>query len=344
MAQPFDAARLQTTADSLPVAEQVDFLSATSLGRFSVSQTGVLAYFSGGAIGGEHLTWFDRAGKYLGTLGIPGDMRQPAISPDGSRVAIDQRSAQDAAHTIWLDDLAHNTSSKFTFDTKDDGHPAWSPDGSQLVFISNRTGKYGLYRKAASGTGKEELLFESPERLLDTNWSRDGKFVVFTTMTENAQGDIWVLPNPLGDAASRKPFPFVQTSAYEFAGRISPDGKYLAYGSNESGPMQVYVQSFPAKDAKFQISTDGGTRPVWSHDGKELFYISNSGKIMAVDVKGGVTFEHRLPQPLFEVRTANNARFDVTPDGKRFLVVSTSIADAEPSLMVVLNWHAGVKK
>ena len=343
MAQPFDSGRLETTGDAFPVAERVDYTTSNNQGHFSLSQTGVLAYNSGGAMGGQRLTWFDRAGKVLGTVGPPGSMRQPSISPDGGRVAVDRLDPQTGAYDIWLHDLAHSTDSRFTFDPKDDLYPSWSPDGSRVVFISNRTGQWGLYAKPASGTGKEELLFESSDLKIDTNWSRDGKFVVFSDTGRKTQVDIWVLPNPLGDAAARKPYEFVNTAAFEFGGRLSPDGKYLAYGSNESGIMQVYVQSFPGREGKFQVSTNGGTRPVWSRDGKELFYLA-PGKMMAVDVKTLASFEHGLPKPLFDLLVDNTSRFDVSPDGKRFLVVASGGDSAAISLMVVLNWQAGVRK
>jgi len=177
----------------------------------------------------------------------------------------------------------------------------------------------------------------------DANWSRDGKNVVFTNTLPKSGNDIWVLPNPMGNAAARKPYGFVQSDAYEFAGSISSDGKYLAYSSDENRTMQVYVQSFPG-EGKFQISTNGGTRSVWRRDGKEIFYIDVAGKLMVVDVKAGARFEHGLPKPLFDVHIINSARVDVSPDGKRLLIPTTGGELATTSLMVVLNWYAGLKR
>jgi Tol biopolymer transport system component len=156
--------------------------------------------------------------------------------------------------------------------------------------------------------------------------------------------DLWALPNPLGDAGARKPYAFIETEAAENAGSLSPDGKYLAYSSDENRTQQVYVQSFPGKEGKFQISSSGGGRPVWSRDGKELFYIAADQKMMAVEVKTGAKFEHGIPKPLFEVRTVSTRHYDISPDGKRFLIVQSIANSSSTSLMVVLNWLAGVKK
>jgi serine/threonine protein kinase/Tol biopolymer transport system component len=344
MAQPFDAGRLETTGDPFPVAEQLDYSATNNVGRFTLSWNGVLAYYSGGAAAAQQLTWFDRTGKQLGTVGPPGGMWQPAISPDGSKVAVDRLDPQTGAFDIWLHDLTHSTDSRFTFAPGTDWYPLWSPDGSRIVFAAERSGKWGMYVKPASGTGQEELLFESPGGKWGTSWSRDGKTVVYTQLGADTNSDVWILPNPLGEASSRKPYAFLETNARETAGNLSPDGKYLAYSSTENRTQQVYVQSFPGKEGKFQISSTGGNHPVWSRDGKELFYRTLDGKMMAVPVKTGAHFEHGLPSALFQTRSPSGATYDVSPDGKRFLIVQSLGDAASASLMVVLNWRGGVKK
>ena len=344
MAQPFDAGRLETTGDAFPIAEQVDFTPGATLGHFSVSETGVLAFFSGGSTGRQQLTWLDRAGTPLGTVGPPGVMWKPSISPDGRTVAVDRSGAQPGAFDIWLHDLVHGADTRFTFDAKTEWYPLWSPDGKQIIFASNRTGKWGLYVKPSSGTGQEELLFESPNSKWGCDWSRDGKTVFFVDAGAQSRFDLWALPNPLSDAASRKPYPLLATDANESFGALSPNGKYLAYMSDESGALQVYVQSFPGKEGKFQISASGGGRPVWSRDGKEIFYIAADQKLMAVEVKNGPGFEYGIPKPLFETRVRGGSAFDVSPDGKRFLMVNNLADSGAASLNVVLNWHAAVKK
>ena len=326
------------------MADQVDYTPNNALGHFSLSQTGVLVFYSGGKSSGETLTWFDRGGKSLGTVGPSGHMYQPAISPDGATVAVDRQDPQTGGYNIWLHDLVHATDSRFTFDPRIDWYPTWSPDGSRILFSSNRSGHWGQYTKPASGTGKEELLFELPGVTWGSSWSRDGRFVIFHVNGAKTGIDLWAVPNPLGDVGARKPYAFLQTESAEKWGSLSPEGKYVAYTSDENRTQQVYVQTFPGKEGKFQISTNGGDRPVWSRDGKELFYIAADQKMMALDVKMGAKFEHGIPKPLFETRTVPTARFDISPDGKRFLLIPTVANPTNTSLTVVLNWLAGVKK
>ena len=339
MAQAFDAAGLRTTGDPFPVAEQVDYVPTQVQGQFAVSETGVLAYYSGGAALNSQLTWFDRGGKPLGTVGPPGMMQAPAISPDGGTIAVDRLDGQSGTYDLWLHDLAHATDSRFTFDPSNDRNPVWSPDGSRILFSSNRTGKWGLYQKPATGAGKEELLYETAVVTLPTDWSRDGRFAIFENIAAKTGYDLWVLPL----SGDRKPFPFLQTEFGERDGRLSPDGRWLAYDSNETGSYEVYVQAFPGKEGKWQVSAKGGDRPVWRRDGKELFYIAGDSKLMAVDVKTGVQFEHGVPKALFEARTPGYASFDVAPDGKRFLLTNSLEQGANQPMTVVVNWAAGLK-
>jgi Tol biopolymer transport system component len=265
----------------------------------------------------------------------------PAISPDGGTVAVDRVDPRTASFDIWLHDLAHTTDTRFTFDPMQDFTPAWSPDGSRVAFISNRNGQWGLYQKPSSNVGKEELLFESPESKRLTDWSRDGRFLIFTQTDPKTDQDIWVFPM----TGERKPVPFLQTDFNEGFARLSPDGRWLAYDSNETSRGEVYVHTFPGQEGKWQISTNGGSRPVWSRDGKELFYVAADLKLMAVAVKGGSRFDHGVPKPLFEARLASPfSQFDVSPDGKRFLMASPIETSANPPMTVVTNWPAGIKR
>ena len=235
--------------------------------------------------------------------------------------------------------------SRFTFDPATDRDAVWSPDGSRIVFASNREGVTNLYLKPASGAGNEELLLKTDLTKAPTDWSADGRFIVYSIIDPKTKSDLWVLPL-FGD---QKPFPFLQTEFNERNGRFSPDGRWIAYASDESGAYQIYVQSFPTSGGKFPVSTNGGFFPTWRRDGKELFYVSPDRKMMAVEVKGeGATFERGVPKVLFDLRVRSfidpQARFAVTADGQKFLVNNTIGETTSAPIAVVLNWTADLKK
>ena len=278
-----------------------------------MSQTGVLAFNYSSVISpgiNGQLTWMGRDGKPLGTVGPPSFLTALAISPDGGTVAVGKNNLESGFPALWLHDLAHGTDSRFTFDSSD-SWPVWSPDGSKILYTSDRDGKWSLWQKPASGTGNVEFLYQTPLLMVSTDWSHDGRFVIFQNLDPTTGSDIWVLPMT-GD---RKPYAFLQSSSMEALGKLSPDDRWLAYQSNETGNFEIYVQAFPGKERKWPVSAKGGTRPVWSHDGKELFYMAADNKLMAMDVKSGARFEHGVSKPLFEVRSPS--MFDVSPDGKR---------------------------
>jgi hypothetical protein len=343
MAQAFDADKLQFTSEPFPVAEQVGYDASINRTFFSISQTGVLAYESNSS-GKTQLAWVDRNGKQLSSVGQPSNYFRPRLSPDEKQVAVDDLDAQ-GNRDIWIIDLARGTPTRFTFDPAVDWIPVWSPDGSRILFSSNREGVFDLYQKPATGAGKEVLLLKSDLPKNPTDWSADGRFILYTVNDPKTSFDLWVLPL-FGD---QKPFPFLQTQFNERAGRLSPDGQWIAYASDESGDWQVYVQSFPAGGGKWQISTNGGFFPAWRRDGKELFYVSPDKKVMTLDVKGaGATFERGVPRALFDLRvsdlTGAQARFAVTADGQRFLVNNTIVENASSPIAVVLNWTADLKR
>jgi dipeptidyl aminopeptidase/acylaminoacyl peptidase len=338
MAQAFDAASLELTGAPFRVAEQVGRLRTISEAYFSVSETGVLVYQSSDA-GKTQLVWFDRSGKQLGAPGPLGDYGFPALSPDEKRVAIDRDDAQTGMYDIWLLDLARGIPSRFTFDPANDVYPVWSPDGSRIVFSSNRDGAGNLYQKLSSGSVSEEALLKSSDRKFPSDWSLDGRFILYNQLSPNRQWDLWVLPL-FGD---RQPFPFLQTKFREIGGVFSPDGKWIAYLSDESGSYQVYVQSFPPSGGQWQISSEGGSFPRFRRDGKELFYLAENGKLMAVEVKANTSgLEFSAPKPLFETHSTD--RFAVTADGQRFLINTPVEESTSAPITVILNWTAEAKR
>jgi Tol biopolymer transport system component/predicted Ser/Thr protein kinase len=351
MAQPLDAKRYELAGEPFPAAEQVG--SMLQYGYFAVSANGVLAYRSGASQGLMQLVWFDRAGKSLGTLGPHANyVGSLALSPDGKRVAVDEMD-QAAKVDIRVLDVARAVPMKFTFEGQDTG-PTWSPDGSRLFFASTRGSTSDIYQKDSSGSGNAELLLKSgrPE-----DWSPDGRYLLYSVYDPKTKGDLWVLPAQAGTPEGSKPRPYLQTPFSEVQGKFSPDGRWIAYVSDESGPAhyQIYVQSFPAGAGKFLVSTGaGGKQPRWRRDGKELFYISADLKLMAVDVKTAPTFEAGTPKALFDPRILGRRNFgfprydyDVAADGKRFLVnsVSTTPESSAPEpITVVVNWLAALKR
>ena len=345
MVQPFDVGKLETTGDAVPIAEQVDStLGASAQNQFSVSQNGVLAYSSGASSGGNlQLTWFDRSGRTTGTVvGTAGGPRWPAISPDGNTVAVDRLDPQTNFIDLWLHDLARGSASRFTFNSGFfNAYPVWSPDGSHIAFRSTRDGAAGdLYQKATSGAAQEEVLDKDLRSKQPNDWSRDGRYIIEGVRDPKTKNDIWVLPL-FGD---RKPFPYLQTEFNEQYAKLSPNGQWLAYASDETKRLEVYVQTFPTPGGKWQVSTNGGDRPVWSRDGKELYFIGADGKMMAVEVKGGTKFEAGVPKPLFDMRFPADATwYDVSKDG-RFLVPTQIEQAADVPMTVVVNWTAGLKK
>jgi Tol biopolymer transport system component len=341
MAQPFDPVRLVLAGDAVPVAEG---LSRATPPPFSVSRTGVLAYLATTA--DLRLTWFDRGGKALGTAGEPGDYDGVSLSPDGSRVAVSRTDAGNS--DIWLHEFARGISNRLTFDPAMDWLPVWSPNGDRIIFRSAREGRSNLYQKAASGAGAEEVFYKSNEITIPEDWSRDGRFLLYSTGLGGVH--LWYLPLE----GERKPVPYLKTEFNESQGRFSPDSRFIAYTSNASGRQEIYVQPFPtAAGGKWPVSNGGGVEPRWRGDGKELFYISTDSKMMAVAVSTSPTFTATPPKVLFHVPISGGGnihislRYDVTADGQKFLV-NTVPAQREGKnvtpITVMLNWQAALKK
>jgi serine/threonine protein kinase len=344
MAQRFDADKLAVIGDPFPIAEDVGFDATSYQGFFSASDNGVLVYHSGAA-GKTQFTWSDRTGKELGTVGESADQGDLQLSPDGARLAFRQVEFRTGAINIWLMDLARGTPSRFTFEQSSDFAPIWSPDGNRIVFASLRDGPPSLFQKVSNSAGNDEPLLKSLIPNLPYDWSRDGHFIIYGVIDPKTSWDLWVLPLD-GD---RTPIPFLQTNFDERQAQFSPNGKWVAYTSNESGRVEVHVRPFPAAAGNWQVSTDGGEQPRWRSDGKELFYLSADHKLMALEVNTeGPTFEHHAPKALFVTRVGGidtpGHYYAVTDDGQRFLLNNLVEEAAHTPITVVTNWTAGLKR
>ena len=340
MAQPFDAGKLQTTGDAFPVAEEISAgLGAKLEKRFSASQNGVLAFIADGDKGMWQLTRFERSGKAVGTVGEPGLISSPAISPDGKTVAVDRVDPQTGVSDIWLHNVASGAASRFTFGPAANIGPVWSADGAYIAFTSSQDGIPHTFQRATSSpAARDEVLSkplgDPPGVTIVADWSRDGRYLVFGVSDPKTKHDIWVLPL----FGHRKAFPYLRTESEENQATISPDGRWLAYRSDESQRPEVYVQSFPGGGGRRQISSDGGAAPVWRKDGKELYYVDRD-RVMAVEVTGGPKFEASAPKLLLEAFTLGG--YDVGKDG-RFLTPIPA-GQRNPPITVVVNWLAGLQ-
>ena len=348
MAQPFDAQHLEFSGEPVAVASHVD--TFRNHGFFSASTNGVLVYSTGGAAKTFQPTWFDRQGKVLGTVGEPGDFASLSLSPDGKGAAV---SRIDSGIALWLLDFSRGTSERFTFGSASAAVGIWSPDSSRIIFSYYGNGVSDLYQKPASGARDEGLLLKSNENKIPTSWSRDGRFLLYTVEDpKTARGALWVLP--LG--GDKKPFPFLHTGFDSDYGRFSPDGRWVAYQSDESGRNEIYVRTFTpdspsaaaTRGGKWLISTEGGSEPRWGDDGKELYYLAADGKLMSVEIATNSVFQAGVPKALFRTplppRSAVRESWDVTPDGKRFLLLAPVGPSGPAPLTVVLNWQAGLNK
>jgi Tol biopolymer transport system component len=343
LAQPFDDRALALVGEPVPLAEHLG--SFLGIGFFSASASGVLVYRTGAEGQSSQLTWFNRQGRVLGTIGDPGFYPNIALSPDGARAAVHRYEFQTSAQDVWILDFVTDGSQRFTFGPRRASSPVWSPDGSHIVFASNRNGPFNLYQKHAHGATDEEALMTSPsgEEKISTSWSRDGRFLLYTETGPKTQADIWVLPLD-GD---RKPTPFLGTEFNEDQGQFSPDARWVAYRSDESGRGEVYARMFsPTSSAgKVLISRGGGSAPRWRNDGKELFYIASGGTLMGMSVTAGTEFRAGLTTPLFKmpIVTTDTYVWDVASDGTRFLVAVPLRQNAQSPFTVVANWSEELK-
>ena len=342
VAQPFDADNLSFTGDALPVAEEIQYFSPTGWAVFSATEN-LIAYQSGDVL--SRLVWYDRNGHELSSVGPQANHESPRISPDEQRVAVAVANPRTGTLDLWVYELTSPLTTRFTFsDQYTEYNPVWSPDGGRLAFVGDTEGPPHLYEKAWGGTVDEEMLLPPGGVQWSHDWSSDGRFILYEESSPNGKVDLLVLPM----FGERKPRPFRNTPFIETEGRFSPDGRWVAYVSDESGQREVYVESFqvdgPGEGARWRISTAGGSQPVWRRDGKELFYLAADNKLMSVSVKSGQEFSGESPTALFRIDPSGGGGFyDVTRDGQRFLV-NTSVTRAESlPITVVVNWTASLR-
>ena len=357
MAQPFDAAALALEGEPVPIAEQVGS-TGYGFGRFSASENGRLVYSAGGTrTGPTRLLWFDRQGKNLGSIGQSGRYESLSISPEGTRVAVEKSDGMGS--DLWLIDAAPGgKSARFTFGAGVETAPVWSPDGAQVIFASGAP-VFDFFRKPSNQAGGEVPLYTSNERKLPTDWSRDGKTLLFSTIG-GAPPDLWSLT--LGssdkDASDKdggaRAEVFLKTAAVEYRGKLSSDGRWIAYVSNATGSYEVYVRPFPLssdRTGQWMVSNGGGDLPLWRRDGKELFYRrAGPTSVMSVEVAPGALFKPGQPKELFVLPNPppflNNGVYDwdVNADGSRFLLNVRGIENEQQvPITVLLNWTAGLK-
>jgi Tol biopolymer transport system component len=343
LAQPFDVATLKTTGEAVPLAEHLG-PTAVGLADFSASDNGTVVYRSG-FTARRRLVWIDRSGKALGDADKPSVFRDEALSPDGRTLAMTVDDPSSGNRDIWLRDLERGVTSRFTFDQGADGSPVFSPDGKTIVFSSTRAGGApDLYEKSTSGSGQATLLLKTGEVLIAQEWSRDGRWLTVNRLDPKTAWDIWALPMDGPDKG--KPVPIVQGQFVELRPSFSPDGKWIAYQSNESGRPEIYARPFPGPGGKWQVSSAGGSEPVWSGDGHEILYVSAAGKLVSVPVSAGASFTAGQPKELFDVRLQPlqlRNRWLANREADKFLFLEPEGAARALPMTVVLNWPEALR-
>jgi Tol biopolymer transport system component len=341
MAQAFDPSNLRLSGEALLVVEHVQSGQPSSLGAFSASVSGLLAYAAGSAE--VELGWFDRKGNRTGSLGEPAQFNRLHFSPDRKNLAVSVRSGSNM--NIWLYDVARGLPTPFTLDPASELEAVWSPDGRTIVFDSNRNGHFGLYRKSANGSRAEEPLYSDNLEKRPTSISPDGKFLLYFTVGDPKTGfDLWILPDPLGQPGTAKPYPLLQSQSNELNAKFSPDGHWIAYQSDKTGHSEIYVVPFPGPGGTRPISTSGGAQPRWRADGKEIFYLAAGQRLMAAEVAiKGDQIQKGEMHPLFALPLAGADQYDVSADGQRILAITPRQNAAEP-LTIVQNWPGLLRK
>jgi eukaryotic-like serine/threonine-protein kinase len=345
MAQRFDAAKLEVSGEAFPITGGIDQETPSASTFFSVSADGnVLAYVEA-SHPVDQLTWFGRDGSKLGVVGPPGRYIQPRLSPDGKRLAVVTPDPETGNRDIWLVEVETGSQTRFTSNPANDWWPAWSPDGAYVAFASDRTPRSSIFRKAANGSGPEELLVTPPLSggAFGPEWSTDGRTLAYSVDKAKGGQEIWTLPM-FGD---RKPRPFLATEFSETALKFSPDGKWIAYTSTESETVEVYVRPFD-DPGKLRVSASGGSQPTWRRDGKELYYMAPGGTLMAADIGLGKPLKVTTAKVLSRPCASAGANpifpeYAMTADGSRVLLSCESQGAKKRAITVAVQWKEMVK-
>jgi len=343
MAQPFDPSSGKLLGPPVPVAQSVTYDSGRWVGAFSVSSSGVLGYVTGTGEQSQ-LIWYGRDGKELEKVGSPNIYYGIALSPDNQPAATSIGDPNNSARDLWIDELVHGTLTRLTFEKSDPVDPVWTHDGKSIAYFTNRGGD-DIYQKASSGLGGEQAVVQSDSVKYPCDWTSDGRLLYMAVNpSKGGGGRLWIHQ----DSPEKKDSLLLSTNFSEEFGRFSPDGRWLAYVSEETGKDEIFVVPFPSLSSKFQVSTAGGEQVVWRGDGKEIFYVSPDRKIMAVSVEAvGDNFKATQPHELFTaqlVKVHHTMReFDVTRDGQRFLANIRAGQNSEP-ITIYANWESELKK
>jgi Tol biopolymer transport system component len=343
MAQRLDAGAGKAVGDAVPVGENLSMGAGN--GEFSVSPAGLLAYVSGSARALTQLRWFDRNGRAVGDAGPPGEYRDVALSPDGSRIAVTIFDGAKQKDDLWVRQIARGVTSRLTFDEGDVLNPVWSPDGERVAYSCNHTQIFRTFIRLASGVGDADSLVSlGSDPSGPTSWSNDGRTMAVRLRDATNNWDVWQVPLQAG----AKPLRFVATPAADSWGEFSPDGRWIAYASTQSGRAEVFVQAANGAGGKWQVSTAGGTKPWWRADGRELFYQTIDLGLVAAPVTAGASFEVGTPVPLFQLSLANGRydgrRWVPSADGQKILVNTPMQGPERTRFTVVTNWATELKR
>jgi len=339
LAQPFDLKRFSVTGEPATILTDVENLLPVKWVVFGVSDSGLLVAQTGSAANLSQPLWFDRKGKEQGTVGQPAVYGNVSLAPNGREVAVNKSDSLSLNTDIWTYDLQHEAAKRLTFNTAYLAAPIWSPDARRLIFYSNQTHGNDLYLKD-SDSHEEKLILHTDSEQFANDWSRDAKYILYTRVSE-----LWVLTYP-----ELKSNLFLKSPSIVAGAQFSPNGKWVAYASNETGRWEIYVTSFPEARGKWQVSSGGAEQPRWRADGKELFFLSADNTMMAAPVTTETNFDSGKPVALFQTapRQPSSSRdqfvYDVSKDGQHFLILTQVKQTGTPPMTVVLNWTAKLNK